>query len=81
MQCCRSCGADVLWARTVKGKAMPIDAEPTANGNVQIQNDNDGLQATVLAGQKLELARLAGAQLHLSHFVTCEYADQHRTKR
>lgn len=36
MSTCRSCGAEVLWAKTRAGKAMPVDPEPTAEGNVLV---------------------------------------------
>lgn len=28
MSKCRSCGAEIIWIKTARGKAMPCDAEP-----------------------------------------------------
>lgn len=36
MSRCVACGADVYWARTPKGKAIPLDANPTSQGNVAL---------------------------------------------
>jgi hypothetical protein len=33
---CRSCGADIVWTLSVKGKRQPIDAEPVAGGTIRI---------------------------------------------
>jgi DNA modification methylase len=32
---CRSCGAEIRWARTFTGKLMPLDAAPNPAGNVE----------------------------------------------
>lgn len=76
MNHCSSCGAPILWARTAKGKQMPIDAEPTADGNVLL---HPGGRLAVVNGP-LEVLRLraVGTALHLSHFVTCPNAAEHR---
>ncbi len=29
MNACRTCGAPIIWARTAKNKAIPLDAEPS----------------------------------------------------
>ena len=34
---CSSCGADMVWATTVSGKPIPIDPEPVANGNIELE--------------------------------------------
>jgi hypothetical protein len=31
---CRSCGADLIWCQTEKGKPMPVDAAPDEKGNL-----------------------------------------------
>jgi hypothetical protein len=68
---CRSCGAEILWARTTSGKPMPLDREPSANGNVLLR---DGV-AQVLG--PLDVA-VTGEPLYLSHFATCPSAASHR---
>lgn len=78
---CRSCGAAVAWVITApKGKRMPIDPEPVADGNIILQlgavNSQVPPLATTLAkGASTELPR------YKSHFATCPNAKQHRKKK
>lgn len=62
---CRSCGADVIWAKTAAGKLMPLDAEETL-GKLVYQLDAVG-----------RMVRAEGTG-HESHFATCPQADQWR---
>lgn len=78
MNLCKTCQAPIIWTVTVKGKRMPVDAEESPDGNVQLHYAGDSIKAQVLAAHKLHIARLSGARLHLSHFVTCAQAAQHR---
>lgn len=80
MSHCRSCGAPVRWARTLTGKAIPLDTEPDPAGNIALDDTGDpnAPQARVLAGVDLFDARSAGATLWLSHFVTCPEAGKWR---
>lgn len=75
MDTCRSCGAPITWARTSKGKRIPLDPDPVENGNVVVTDD--GL-ATVLSVERL--ANVTGPRF-VSHFVTCPFARQHRRRR
>jgi len=52
---------------------MPVDAEPSADGNVELVEDAGTMRATV-HGQ----ATLDAGPLHLSHYVTCPDADSWR---
>lgn len=36
MSSCRVCPASIVWAVTVNGKAIPVDAEPSPDGNVRL---------------------------------------------
>lgn len=65
---CRSCGAPIIWASTERGKAMPVDAQTTLDGNLVLD-----------AG----IARVVGhgAGQYVSHFATCANAAQHRRRR
>lgn len=65
---CKSCGALIYWARTDKGKAMPLDAEMTADG-----------QWLIHAG-RLVRKQNAASPAHRSHFETCPHASEHRHK-
>lgn len=71
---CKSCDATIIWAITDHGKSMPIDAQPSANGNVELRLDHGGAyRAKVHAGPNGHTG-----QLHTSHFVTCPNAAKHR---
>ena len=39
---CRRCGREFLWARTAKGRAMPVDPEPRPDGNLATHRDLHG---------------------------------------
>jgi hypothetical protein len=73
---CSSCGADIVWARTLNGKAMPLDAQPNAAGAVLLYSDGT---CRVLKSPE----RLTGDHAehrHDSHFSTCPNAAQHRRR-
>ncbi len=63
MPACRSCGAEIVWALTDKGKRMPLDA--LAERRFVLKTV--GGQLTCLS-----------EPVYTSHFVTCPDADQHR---
>lgn len=72
MNRCTSCGAKVIWAKTAKGKSMPLDATPTADGNL------------VLVNGVARIPEIGDDQPFLaykSHFATCPNADEHRKPR
>ena len=59
MSRCRSCDAEIFWARTTTGKSIPLEAATDAiPGNIYIEED---------------IARVvpAGTGAFISHFVTC----------
>lgn len=90
MPTCEACDAPIIWAQTVNGKLMPVDAEPTRAGNVLLGDDGPAArprlrEATVLGaraalGAALE-ARDAGRTLYKSHFASCKEADRFRRKK
>lgn len=67
---CRSCRAPIVWARTLKGRRIPLDPEPGPAGNLVI---NDGVAITAPADAP------AGIRF-TSHFATCEFAHTHRKR-
>jgi hypothetical protein len=77
---CRSCGAEIVWATTEAGKAMPLDAAPTVEGNVAVTGAEKPV-ATVLAGLFLEEARSAGRELFMPHHATCPQGRAWRKKK
>lgn len=74
MTACRSCGAPIRWARTANGKAMPLDPDPSPNGNLAL----DGETVIVCGKTAAEQRRANGEALYLSHFATCPQAASHR---
>jgi hypothetical protein len=83
MSHCRSCGAPIRWAKTLNGKAIPLDAQPTSAGNIVLHDTGDpnAPKARVLAGADLFDARTAGAELWLSHYATCPDGQKWRRPR
>lgn len=71
MNNCRSCGAPIFWARTTTRKNIPIDADPVDNGNVELTRTWDGPFRVVSVVAP-------GDGTHVSHFVTCPDASDHR---
>lgn len=77
MNHCRSCGADVLWAKTDAGKSMPLDPEPVDDGNVLLYRTPEGLRAVVMSkGDHVP----DNASRHKTHFATCPNAERHRRR-
>ena len=37
---CRDCGADIIWAHTVRGKVQAIDLEPNPDGRLATYRDH-----------------------------------------
>lgn len=68
---CGRCDAPIVWARTVNGKAMPVDVQPRADGNVELERTGNTVTARVLTKDELSSASLFGAQRYVAHFVTC----------
>lgn len=73
---CSSCRAPIIWAKTVNGKPMPLDAAPDPAGIVFLEN---GI-AIVLSGIEPGLTTRPGVMRHNSHFVSCPSAARHRKR-
>jgi hypothetical protein len=67
---CKSCGAAIVWAKTVSGKLAPFDAESHEDGTFVIGSDG------VARFDDMLIAR----QGYRSHFATCPNAAKHRKK-
>lgn len=68
---CRTCGADLIWARSKTDKPIPLDAAPVADGNLELKN---GRAIYVRPGSP----NLFGVPRYVSHFATCPDATHHR---
>lgn len=80
---CRSlgCEAPIIWAVTSRGKRMPVDAEPSPDGNVELAGPPAAPHvlphATVYGQRPLDAAERT---LRLPHHATCPKADEWRTR-
>ena len=63
---CRSCGAEIEWAKTAAGKRIPLDAESVIEGNIEL---SEGGMVRVVRN---------GSGDRVSHFATCPNAKEHR---
>lgn len=76
MSACRSCMAELRWARTAAGRAMPLDFAPDAvKGNVRLLDDG---RCETLGPLEVEIARASNEPLYTSHFFTCPERDHWR---
>lgn len=73
---CQTCRAPIEWAKSeATGKAMPLDAEPVADGNIVITSAG---AAKVL--KKEDIANLLPeTPRFVSHYTTCKQADAWRS--
>lgn len=69
MPSCRSCGAPIIWARTVKDKPILLDAQPHEQGNLELRGR---VARYVVPDLNATTTR------YRSHFVTCPQASEHR---
>jgi hypothetical protein len=82
---CRSCGTEMRWATTTKGKRIPLDNEPSGEGTIalaMVQAEGGVMEVAVTLHDKaLGEARQTGVILRAPHFQTCPNADEHRKAR
>ena len=64
---CRTCPALIVWAKTEKGKNIPLDAEPEKRF-VIIRNDGDAPVVKLV-------------ETYQTHFVSCPNSNEHRRPR
>lgn len=69
---CSSCSAPILWAKTAKGKPIPLDLEPRVDGNVVLE------RGVALVLGPLERLQRGAETRYVAHFATCPSADEHR---
>lgn len=66
---CRSCGAAILWARTLRGRPIPLDAEESFEGG--------GTMLFTVDAQGVARRSITGTGRR-SHFSSCPDADRWR---
>lgn len=76
---CNSCRANVIWALTTRGKRMPVNAEPSPDGNIAIGpvTGRDGLPVARVLNTTQQFGR---KDLRTSHFATCKDAASWRKR-
>jgi hypothetical protein len=72
---CRSCGAPILWRTTTGGKPIPVDAEPTTDGN--LVEDADGRLRHIAGPLEVE----PGTPIYMPHHATCPDGKAWRRRR
>lgn len=78
---CRSCGAEIIWAITTRGKRIPLNAEPTMKGNMVIVDDvialEHGMSTPPLARAVSPMLE-PGQVRYLPHHAVCPEANRWR---
>ena len=74
MPTCKSCGAEIMWAKTQAGRLAPVDAAESPDGNVFVAVCEGGPTAFFPPAG----TTIADATRHKSHFATCPNANAHR---
>lgn len=68
MSNCRACGAEIIWRRTeANDRPIPLDAEPDANGNVELLDDG---RARVHAAGQSAMFDVQPVR-YMPHHATC----------
>ena len=73
------CRTEVIWAITARGRLMPVDPEPAADGTVMLTGQADAPVATVVNPAQPPLG--GWPALYRTHFSTCPGAERWRTRR
>lgn len=70
---CKSCGAEIIWARTSNGHAMPLNAKPTKV--ITLERPAGNTPGARIVGDT-PIAHIADG--YTSHFANCPQADDWR---
>lgn len=73
---CKACKAPVKWVVTAKGKRQPIDTEPSAKGNIVVDEFGNG--RVLKKGESLPMGFVGP---FMPHHATCPFADEFRGSR
>jgi hypothetical protein len=66
---CQGCNEPIRWVVTVYGKHMPLNPDPTPDGNVVYTHENEEGPVKVLT--KAEVMGPATRYRYKAHFATC----------
>lgn len=80
-----SCGARILWVKTITGAWAPIDAEPSDEGNIVLmkRTEADSPMALVVTGKRFlesetDVMRRNGLAFYTDHHATCADVEAFR---
>lgn len=78
---CRGCHAPIVWARTATDNHLiPLDPDPVEGGNIAVVSRSASGEINTV--QVLGQADLfANEPRYVTHFATCEFADDFRRQR
>lgn len=68
---CKSCGAQMVWTETERGKPMPVDLDTITGSNTKWVRNQFGRMAPAFNPD----------EGMMSHWATCAFPDQHRRPR
>lgn len=78
---CRSCGRPIVWGETEAGKKIPMDPEPSIDGNLtRTASTVDGRIHYLIKYYK-RARETPGVTTYKSHFATCPDAKNFRRPR
>lgn len=73
---CDTCHAPIIWTHTTNAKRMPVDYEPSPQGNIALRPGGMGPVSVVLSIAK----QFGRKNLYTSHFMTCPEANSWRKR-
>jgi hypothetical protein len=78
---CRSCKASVIWAVSEKGKRIPMDADPVADGNFILEYSAVGEPPVARPrNATIGTVEFRDGLGFKSHFATCPDAGEWRKR-
>jgi hypothetical protein len=85
---CVACDQPMRWAITDNDKFIPLDLDPSENGNIELTDeilvtDKGALHRARVHGESAQLkfaVEVAHGDRYLSHFVTCTDPERFRRR-
>lgn len=82
---CRSCGAEIFWAKWESGKMTPVDAvacQPSSKANLVLTLRGGLLRQTELICEHFDSQKHDEKRnRYTTHFATCPNAAKHRVSK
>ena len=77
---CRSCNSPIIWTKTTNGKKMPVDLEPSPNGDFYLFRRERFIESVHRQSRhkSIDAAVQRGDKTFTSHFATCANVEEHR---